>query len=133
MYTFLPIAPCTFSVNGKHFNVRINEPFSVELKEAKIIASAAFRFRKYVRLITPLPTESPVAVEIQEPQPEPVIEALSQPVAEVIAESQPELPVEAVSQPVAEVIAKPQLEEKEEDSAYPKRRNRRKLSTEEAS
>lgn len=60
MYTFLPIAPCTFTVNGKHFDAKVNEPFSVDLKEAKIIASPSFRFRKYVRLITPLPKEEKV-------------------------------------------------------------------------
>lgn len=53
-YTFLAIAPCTFTVLGKHFSLEAGSPFETTYEEAKIISAPNFRFRNYVRVITPI-------------------------------------------------------------------------------
>lgn len=119
MYTFLPIAPCTFTVNGKHFDVKINEPFKVQLAEAKIIASSSFRFRKYVRLITPLPKEEVTKTETVVPV-SPKIEEVKQFNQEVSVTNEVETKVSEEA-PTNDTV--------ESENTTSKKRIRRKSST----
>lgn len=112
LYTFLPIAPCTFFLSGKRFDIKVNEPFSVNLKEAKIISSPTFAYRKYVRLVTPLPEEKP---------PEPVI------VKPTIQKVESKVDVQV--QPEVNLKVEPEVEVQEET---PKRRSRKKSNVEES-
>jgi len=130
MYTFLPIAPCTFSVNGKYYNLKVNEPFTVELKEAKIIASPSFRFRKYVRLITPLPKEEKSEINKTEVTKSSKIEQVSSISEEKVKVSFIEPTTESIPEPVKEESTNDTSLESEESTST-KRRGRRKSSSNE--
>lgn len=77
MYTFLAIAPCNFTVNGKHFSVEAGTPIQVEYNEALIMSAPTFRYRNYLRVITPIkpPTPAePESITLTEPTIEPTTE-----------------------------------------------------------
>ena len=65
-YTFLAVAPGSFTVNGRYYNLEVGRPFEAPLNAARIIASPTFSFRKHVRLITPLPPKEEVEPKVEE-------------------------------------------------------------------
>ena len=68
-YTFLAVAPGSFTVNGRYYNLEVGRPFEAPLNAARIIASPTFSFRKHVRLITPLPPKEEVKPKVEEVEP----------------------------------------------------------------
>jgi hypothetical protein len=118
MYTFVPVAPCSFTVNGKHYDIKINSPITVDLRTAKMLTSTSFQYRKHLRLITPLPNEESVVKMVESVKP--VIEA--QPVVKIVEQVQ-----EQVVEPLPEVKSL----EVEKESKPSRLSNRRKKKEEE--
>jgi hypothetical protein len=65
-YTFLAVAPGSFTVNGRYYKLEVGRPFEAPLNAARIIASPTFSYRKHVRLITPLPPKEEVKPKVEE-------------------------------------------------------------------
>lgn len=57
-YTFLPKAPCTFTLNNKYYRCELGRPFEVNEREARLLTSNNFKYRNHLRLVTPLPKKA---------------------------------------------------------------------------
>jgi len=101
-YTFLAIAPCNFTVNGQHFSAEAGTPITVDYDKAVIMSSPTFRFRSFLRVITPIekPVESSPSIKDEpvkkkdEPELKVELELTPEPVVELAPESSPELKLE---------------------------------------
>lgn len=106
LYTFLPIAPCTFTVLGVHHDAKAGTPIKVPLPAAKIMASTTFPYRKYFRVITPLPKEASKAPLVEKKK-----EVKSEGPVKLELSSEPEIKIEtSVKQLTPEEVK--ELEEK---------------------
>lgn len=124
LYTFVPVAPCTFSLQGKHYSAKAGTPIQVELPIAKIIASNNFLYRKHLKLITPLPKEEKKAPDIKVVPPKPSADLKVEPKVEVKTSVKTvELPKEEVKE--VEVPVEPKVEEA---PPTPKKRTRKKAA-----
>jgi hypothetical protein len=123
VYNFLAIAPCSFVIDQKAFNLKAGDPFSTNETIGEKLLSPHFTYSNYVRLIQgpPIKVEQAEAPEVAVVEPvyeqteptlfdEQVSQEIEEPKVEVAVETEVKKYIPKTRKKVAEKLAEEEIE-----------------------